>query len=200
MNRRGFTLIEVLLALFITAILITILSVVFNTGLRSYRQGKDILEIARKGQLILGQMTRELVGAIVQKDYIPFKGTRDSVYFMAPISDNSGKIDLCEIGYLRDGDELKRYFNAISGSQSEYPYADVDYSKGRKDTFCPDVKKFNLMYCTVDNNWVDEWDSTEELPELVEITVEISGMYPKDNPQSRTFTTRVYLPNSTNNP
>lgn len=206
MNHKAFTLLEVLLALFITAILITILSVIFNTGLRSYRQGKDLLEITRKGQLIIGQMTRELVGAIVQADYIQFKGTdnsnSDSIYFMAPIPDNSGRIDLCKIEYSLVEGKILRYFNTIS-SESEYSNVPVNYTGGRRDTFCPDVKKFNLRYCSTNNNWDDNWspaDTTKELPGLVEVTVEISGMYPKEKPQSRTFTTWIYLPNSTNNP
>lgn len=102
MNRKSsFTLLEVLLALFITAILTTILSVVFNTALRSFRQGRDLLEITRKAQLILGQMTRELSGAMVQSNVIPFVGNSNAVFFMAPLP-NSSNLDLCEVGYVWD--------------------------------------------------------------------------------------------------
>lgn len=193
---RGFTLIEVLLALFITAILITILSIVFNTGLRSYRQGKDLLEITRKGQLVLGQMTRELVGAMVQENYIPFEGNNSSIFFMAP-AENSSELDLCEIGYLVETEKLKRHFLTYGASGFEYPNA-VDYNELYKQPFCDKVTGFKLRY-REGANWSDSWNSSAELPELVEIGVTIQGKY--GNPlQEKTFTTWIYLPNSTNNP
>lgn len=202
MNRNNscFTLIEVLLALFITAILITILSVVFNTGLRSYRQGKDLLEITRKAQLILGQMTKELSGVMVQDGYIPFEGENDSIYFMAPV-ENSSKLDLCEIGYTIDKNEntFKRHFLTYGSNGFEYPGL-VDYENQSLQTFCKGVIAFNLRYCT-GNNWSDEWNDIYTLPQLVEVAVKIQGEYPKDKPkQNRTFTTWIYLPYSTNNP
>lgn len=202
---KGFTLIEVLLALFITAILTTILSVVFNTGLRSYRQGKDLLEITRKAQLILGQMSRELVGAMVGP-YITFRGESNAIYFMAPV-ENSSKLDLCEIGYLLNKNEKKliRHFvtYAQNSSPFEYPDNPVDYDtygeRGRM-IFCEGVTGFDLKY-NGGGGWGDNpWGESDKLPEMVEVSVVIQGQYPKDKPQERTFTTWVYLPNSTNNP
>lgn len=201
MNRKSFTLIEVLLALFITAILITILSVVFNTGLRSYRQGKDLLEITRKGQLILGQITRDLSGAMVQENYISFIGNNNSIYFMAPVENSSEKgVDLCEIGYNFTQDELKRHFITADADNYQYP-SEVVYSNEYESTFCEKVRAFNLKYHNGDN-WDEDspWGERYELPEMVEITVEIYGKYPTGNPQSKVFTTWVYLPYSTNNP
>lgn len=196
LKNRGFTLIEVLLALFITAILITILSIVFNTGLRSYRQGKDLLEITRKGQLVLGQITRELVGTMVQENYIPFEGNSNSIFFMAPV-ENSSVLDLCEIGYLVENDELKRHFLTYEGSGFEYPNT-VNYNNLSTQPFCERVTGFILRY-REGTNWQGSWNSSTQLPEMVEIAVTIQGKY--GNPlQEKTFTTWIYLPNSTNNP
>lgn len=204
MNRKGFTLIEVLLALFITAILITILSVVFNTGLRSYRQGKDLLDITRKVQLIFGQMTKELSSVMVQDGYIPFIGidneNSDSIYFMAPVENSSG-LDLCEIGYTIDSIEnaFKRHFLTYGSEGFEYPGV-VDYGSLSLQTFSEGVKAFNLRYRFGDS-WLDEWNSTTTLPQLVEVSITIQGEYPKNEPkQYRTFTIWIYLPYSTNNP
>lgn len=198
MNRKyaGFTLIETLLAIFITAILITILSVVFNTGLRSYRQGRDLLEITRKAQLVFGQMTTEIAGAMVQADYIPFKGTGSSVFFMAPLKSNG--LDLCEAGYFSDRDILRRHEVAEGGSGFEYPEK-VDYGALNRQPFCEGIKEFKLRYYD-GSGWKGTWDSFTNLPEMVEVKVAIQGEYPKDNPQSKKFTIWIYLPNSTNNP
>lgn len=201
MSHKGFTLIEVLLALFITAILITILSVVFNTGLRSYRQGKDLLEITRKGQLILGQMTKELAGAMVQNGYIPFEGEGDSVYFMAPVDNESEKgVDLCEIGYRFNEGKIERHFLTADKDDYQYPNLPVEYIGENEEEFCDNISGFSLHYYDGEE-WNDSWQSTTELPEKVEVSVKIRGEYPKDKPkQGKTFITRIYLPYSTNNP
>lgn len=197
MNRKGFTLIEVLLALFITAILVATLSIVFNTGLRSYRQGKDLLEITRKGQIVLGQMTKELVGAMVQQGYVPFKGNPNSVFFMAPV-ENSSKLDLCEIGYLVENEELKRHILTYGKDGFEYPNS-VDYNEVYGQAFCDKVKEFKLQYRGVTSGWGSSWTNQYELPAMVEVSITIQGKY--GNPlQKKAFTTWIYLPNSTNNP
>lgn len=203
-HKKGFTLIEVLLALFITAILTAILTVVFNTGLRSYRQGKDLLEITRKAQLIFGQMTRDLRGAITQDGVIPFQGDGSSLFFMAPIAglDEQTKTDLAEVGYKLENDKLMRHYITYGGSGFEYPNP-VDYNTLSLITFCEGVKDFKIRYRPVDGEWRSmgsSWTDTYKLPEMVEVRVTIMGEYPRNNPQEKTFTTWIYLPNSTNNP
>lgn len=207
MNRKGFTLIEVLLALFITAILITILSVVFNTGLRSYRQGKDLLEITRKAQLILGQMTRDLRSAMVQDGVIPFQGDGSSIFFMAPIAevDDETKTDLAEVGYKWDisTKELKRHYVTYGKSGYDYPN-EVDYNNPTLTIMCEGVEEFKIRYRPVDSNWMLEgrvWTDWYKLPEMVEVSITIQGEFPKNAPkQKKTFTTWIYIPNSSNNP
>lgn len=200
----GFTIIEVMLALFITAILVTILSIVFNTGLRAYRQGKDLLEIARKAQLVMGTITSELSGAIIPTANVTFTnvGMSNAVFFMAPV-DNSSALDLCEIGYYRDSstNTLRRYFVTANSSAYEYP-SSVSYDPSNSslsDTFCEGVINFELDYYD-GTNWSGTWSNTSQLPQMVEIKLEIQGEYPKNAPvQKKEFITRVYLPNSTNN-
>lgn len=194
-KEKGFTLIEVLLALFITAIIITVLSFVFNAGLRSYRQGRDLLEMTRKAQLILGQMTRDLTGAMVRQNYFSFVGNESSIYFVSPIADAEAGIDLCMVGYRLDsGGRLMRYHEAIGD-------VEVNYDNLSLRLFCENVESYNLRYRPVGGGWSGgAWGEQYILPEMVEASVTIEGEYPKDDPQDKTFTTWIYLPNSTNNP
>lgn len=207
MNRKCFTLIEVLLSLFITAILITILSVIFNMGLRSYRQGRDLMEITRKAQMFLGQITRELSGAMVQDNRISFEitdsGQNDSIYFMSPI-ENPSKLDLCEIGYFladTNGDgilDLRRHYSDYDCGSLLFEYPNiVVYTTGNVDTFCTNVTQLDFRYRLVnDTNWTaGTWSSTTQIPEMIEIRVRIEGEY-----TWKEFTTWVYIPNSTVNP
>jgi len=209
-SNTGFTLIELMLSLFITAVLIAVLSVVFNTGIKAYRQGKDLLNITRKAQLVLGQMTREMTGAMIQyagtTTYISFVGSANSVYFMAPV-DNSSPVDLCEIGYIWDNSnpaspKIKRHF-VTSNTSSNYEYpSPVNYNTGKKTEFCTNVTGFGLRYSADALNWNSSWSPNYRLPAVVEVSVKIKGDYPKTGTpkQEKTFTTWIYLPNSTNNP
>lgn len=209
-NHTGFTLIEVLLSLFLAAIIITVLSIIFNTGLRSYRQGKDLLDITRSAQLILGQMTRDLVGAMVGPNII-FKGEPNAVYFMAPIADDD-KLDLCEVGYIFEGNDKEilrhyhTYWNETENRRNpdfEYPELEVDFGgdpRGKRSVLCDNVIGFDLQY-RGDTGWDPSWTDNSKLPQMVEVRVTIQGEYPKNAPQQKkTFTTWIYLPNSTNNP
>lgn len=196
-KKSAFTLLEILLSLFITALLIGVLSTVFNIGLRSYRQGRDLIEITRKAQLILGQMTRELGSAMVQNGTISFNGSAVSVYFMAPYASNDSRIDLCKIGYLYDSraKEVRRYY----ADPDEYPNP-VNYGQGgRTDLFCSNITAFDLRYRPRDRGWQGAWtaadDNTNKLPALMEVRTTIEGKY-GNPPQRKTFTTCVYLQNS----
>lgn len=209
MNRKGFTLIELLLAVFLTALITGILSIAFNTGLRAYRQGKDLLDITRKGQMLLSQMTRELKSAVIGPNII-FKADGDEVLFMAPIADEDERLDICEAGYVFNSDDnevVRHYYtywnedDSIKNANFNYPDNEVDYDTGagKRTVFCSRVTDFNLRYYD-GTQWLAEdsvWPDENELPVMIEVEVTIEGKYGNPN-QSKTFTTWIYLPFSTN--
>lgn len=206
-SEKGFTIIELLVSVFITALIVAALSMIFDMGLRAYRQGKDLLEITSKGQLILGQMTRELRGAMVQVNAIPFIGNdngTNSVYFMAPVDNSSTSgVDLCELGYnlvmVGTSLVLRRHFLTADADAANYQYPyNLPVVYGESETeFADNVTSFNLRYFDGSNStWRDTWDSLIALPQMVKVTVTIQGNYGSP-PQSKTFTTWIYLPNST---
>ena len=201
---RAFTLVEIILSMFITALLIAILTIVFNTSLRAYRQGNDLLEITRKAQIILGQMTRELPGAMVYYDsingeIIPFIGNSTQVTFMAPFP-NSGNIDLCEIGYGWNGSAVRRHFLTDSSGHYEYPN-NVNYDYLDWNRMSDSVTNFDLRYRDNSGTWGSSWNSslTNLPPTMISVNATIEGEYGSPQ-QSKTFSTWIYLPNSTNSP
>lgn len=112
-NQSAFTVIELLTSIFIVALLVAILSVVFNISIRAFRQADDIVDITNKAQRFTGQITSELQGAIVSpsgsQSYGPsitFDGQNQSMFFVAPydnpsLSDEAATDvgELCEFGY-----------------------------------------------------------------------------------------------------
>lgn len=204
-SKNGFTLIEVMLSLFITAIVIAILSIVFNTGLRAFRQGRDILDITKRAQLAMGVITRELSNAMVFQN-APLQGAWSedkgySIYFMAPV-DNTSNYELCEVGYyLNTAGQLIKYFLTKTSNSFSFPNSVVyNPAIGGTDTLCDNVIAFELHYFN-GTTWSSTWTTADKLPQLVEVKLEIQGKYPTNAPaQKEEFVTRVCLPNSTNNP
>ena len=207
-RKTGFTLVEVLLALFITAIIISMLSVVLAVTLRSYRQGKDLFNIADRAQLVMSQLTRELKGAMVQRNagstIIPFIGAATAVYFMAPV-DNSTDVDLCELGYIFNTTDntITRHYVTSTAADYDYPDSVVDYTanSGRR-TFSSNITDLGFRYFDEDG-WQSPWPAAkeDELPHIVEINLTVRGQYQRGtNPQQeKSFSTWVYLPNYQNN-
>jgi len=197
-KKTGFTLIEAMLALFITAIIVTILSIVFNTGLRAFRQGRDILDITKRAQLVVTKMTSELSGAMVLTN-VPLQGNVNSIYFVAPL-ENSSNYELCEVGYYLNNQKLMRYFLTKGSGSFQLPNS-VVYNNptvgGAIDTFCDGVSGLEFHYYN-GANWSNTWNNANQLPQLIEIKV---TMQSKNTPaKAEEFVTRVYLPNSLSNP
>jgi hypothetical protein len=203
--KMGFTLIEVMLSLFITAIIIAVLSIVFNTGLRSFRQGRDLIDITKKAQFVMTKISSELSGAIAfSNPNISLQGNLNSVFFVAPI-DNSSNYELCEVGYSYDAAQkrIMRYLLTKNSGSFNLPDS-VAYNTGiggSNSTFCEGVTAFEFHYFD-GTSWSSTWASANQLPQLIEIKIEIQGAYPKNSPtpsQKEEFVTRVFLPNSSNN-
>jgi type II secretory pathway component PulJ len=209
LSLTGFTLIEAMLALFITAIIVTMLSIVFNTGLRAFRQGRDILDITKRAQLVMTKMTSELSGAMVLPNVI-LDGKENEIFFMAPL-ENSSNYELCEVGYLLNGTVLQRHF--VTKGPPENPTASFEYdpktsqapnyATGNRNDLCPGVMNSNNIvglqfHYYNGTGWVTSWNTAGQLPQLVEIKLILQS---KNNPaKTEEFVTRVYLPNSSSNP
>lgn len=114
-REQAFTLVELLVALAITAVLIVMLASVVSATLGAWRQGRNRLDTFSNARQLIGRIADEISGAIAQKDRMEFvenaselKGgtdpapkTSENVFFIAPYP-NSGPGDLCVIMYRHD--------------------------------------------------------------------------------------------------
>ena len=194
LSLTGFTVIELLTSIFIIAILVTMLSVVFNQGIKAYRQADEIIDITNKAQIFFGQICSELPGAVVSENpSVSFKGTSTNIYFMAPW-DNSSDIELCEFGYNFVGTEIKRHFiTADAGASFEYPTSAVDYSTGGENLFV-DLESGSSVQFKYDGS--STWNSHTSLPPSLPQIVELKIVMKDSRNVNYTFTTRVFLPGS----
>jgi prepilin-type N-terminal cleavage/methylation domain-containing protein len=126
----AFTLVELLVALAITAILVLLLASVVAATLSAWNQGRNRLDTYSNARQILGRLGDELKGAVTnpavsgsQIQFVenadlaavpsPTPGTAENVFFVAPYP-NLGAGDLCTIAYALDPatHELKRAFRS----------------------------------------------------------------------------------------
>ena len=202
-NTKSFTIIELLTAIFIVALLTAILSVVFNVGLKIYKQGDEIVEISNIAQRFLGQISSELRGAIVSDNpvEVPFIGQQSAIGFVAPW-DNASDVELCEFGYSLSGNLIVRHFVTDSATIGfEYPDSDINLVSGGAGRFVEFKYGGTLRFIYVNSNGSmgNSWNSTlynpPELPQRVFVRITINDSRGISYP----FTTQVFLTNSTNN-
>ena len=101
-NRKGFSLIEMMVALGILSIIIIGLVTFFSGGTRAWVTGQYQLEAQRNARLSMDRMVRE----IREANYIEFSSTSSSIDFHTPFHGN--------ISYSLSGDkDLKRGSNTV---------------------------------------------------------------------------------------
>jgi prepilin-type N-terminal cleavage/methylation domain-containing protein len=116
---RGFTIVELLVALAITSLLVVLLVNVVNAALSVWQQGRNQIDTFANARQTLGRIADEIEGAIaspsprsveftenlpsIQGTTSPVSGTSENVFFVAPYP-NSNAGDLCVVAYRHNND------------------------------------------------------------------------------------------------
>jgi len=116
---RGFTLVELLVALAITTVLVVLLVNVVSAALNIWEQGRNQIDTFASARQTLGRIVDEIQGAIaapspqpiefsenltsIQGSTAPVAATSENVFFIAPYP-NSQSGDLCVIAYRHNND------------------------------------------------------------------------------------------------
>jgi hypothetical protein len=139
MSRKigGFTLVELLVATTVTAVLIVLLLSVVSSVLSIWNQGRNRLDTFATARNVLGRISDEITAAVAQQDRIEFLENvtfgglsapvalqSEDVFFVAP-HPNFGAGDLCVIAYRLDTAtrELKRAFQNSTEAWNVTPIA-----------------------------------------------------------------------------
>lgn len=194
MKRRGFTLIEVVIAIGMTAFIGVVIGVTFQTTIRS----KEIIETQAEGARMLrtamSRMVREIGAAYVSDRYDPkryrdafdrptnFIGTRDKLIFSTlshqRLYADAKESDQMVVEYsiksapdskAKGRQDLVRRQNVILEERME--------RGGTEDSLFENAKKIEFQYWNADRKqWEDEWDTRRSerkslLPTRVKITL-----------------------------
>lgn len=193
MRQGGFTLIEVIMATTLSALVLAGAFASLTTILTAYRMQGSRYDATNKASLILMHMTKDLNAAFLSphQPMTRFVGTdnqqgqfnADTLTFISTINSalntGAGSSDLVEIQYYIDFDTstperwlLRRYDVT----------PDMDpFSGGTLSLLGPQVVSLNFEYFD-GTAWWPTWDSAEELPRAVNITI---GLFKPRQPEEQ---------------
>lgn len=198
-SSRGFTLVEVLIA---TAVLAVICMLIYGAfaGMRNSKEGVERIDDRyHEGREALGRLTRELSSAyvslhrpidltyLVQKTaFIGTRGTpADRIDFNAfanrRLDRNSHESDQCELSYF--GSPTPKDQGLTDLVRRISPRLDLKPDKGgRVDVLATDIDLFKLKYLDpLTGMWAETWDSTDtlthtnQLPIYVHVKLVLNG-------------------------
>lgn len=191
---RGFTLMEVMVAVAITALMGTMVAMAFQTGFRAKELVEEEADHYRMVRAALNRMAREIGSSFVSDRYDPkryrdsndrptnFVGERDRLLFTTfahqRLYTDSKESDQAVVEYFvesstekgaRSRQDLKRRENPNVGERMD--------RGGTTDVLFEGVKKIEFAYWDSERKqWEDEWDTRRNekkafLPTRVRITI-----------------------------
>jgi general secretion pathway protein J len=214
--RRGFTLLEVILAVTILALVGTMIYGGFSqTALNKARVEKDV-DHSRVVHMALERMSRELTMAFVSTHVNPSPDLRVSnTAFIGTDNGSDDRIDFTSFSHRR------LYRNARESDQNEISYfvaphpddPDVDVLARREQNRIDDdprrggkfqilvegVEEFNVEYYDpLLSEWVQTWDTVNALAQPnrlpTQVRIRLSVRDPRRPDETQTFGTRVAIP------
>ncbi|MBN1764031.1 MAG: prepilin-type N-terminal cleavage/methylation domain-containing protein [Sedimentisphaerales bacterium] len=210
-GNNAFTLLEILAALAIMMIVISIVYGTFKAASHSAQQGKTIISDIRQGQSLLEKMTRQIRCAYA--DSIPIEtephSAGDEIQQQSPVffyANNRAPDDVVlkfiTTAPLFNDPELPRglfkvayrYQKDKEGGSLYYaqqPCFELSEDNPRQDTWHPLAQNIYALQLSFfdENNWHDTWPDKNQrlLPHAVKISLELGP----DNTTTRTYNTIV---------
>jgi general secretion pathway protein J len=192
-RNRGFTLIEMILAITLLAMIMTMVYASLNIGIRAWDAGEARVTTASNWRTVEHFMRREL-GQIFPTRWrnsrsasIAFEGTKTSLRYVTTLnldaSIQNGAAGGLQWGTLalgNDGNLMlnRQAFDSIATNFDELTTSTVSGATPPV-RLMENVTAFELSYFGSDNDiadptWRDEWLDSTRLPRLIRLTVETS--------------------------
>ena len=193
--RTGFTLLEVLLAVGILGILVTVLYGTLSAGLNSWRRGSEATEAFQRQRIVMDALTELTQSAIFFTPsaslyaFVAGKNPNlgDSISFVTASDAYLPPSEVVSAGMRRvtislEQDEYRRTYLAIVNEPALRPNDDKSLAPLQAHVISMDVSGFSLRYRDPrDGSWSEKWEEDQLPPSAVEYTVafgERGGQYP----------------------
>jgi general secretion pathway protein J len=186
-NQSGFTLVEVVIAFALLALLTTMLFAGFRYATRASDTGiarNELHEDMRRSQDFLRQHVEEMLPLRYQKELgkpLRFRGESSRIVYIAPVISRiaEGGVLWWELALQGEGDKRKLALRRapFTGDESEPPA----FEPQNESTLAQGVQTIKISYYDqpdpqLNGNWTDNWSDDQRLPNLIKI--ELKG--PRD--------------------
>ncbi len=178
MRERGFTLLEVMLAMTLLSIMVVLLFASLSISSESWNAGErkieQVNEKAATYQFFKRQLTsiRPLWDDFSDSErHFSFQGQRDRLQFVSLFPASAGRkgLQLFEIGL-----DPRQQGSIVVKLSPFYPTEENREWLEEQETLLEDVAEFELHYFEKSDsggNWVDDWQDREALPALLKIRI-----------------------------
>lgn len=197
-NREAFTLLEVLIATFIMASLMMVVSYVFWQSFSIWEKGDRRLKMCQNARFGIDVMNREIRAAFISKSNscLFFKGDESTLNFISAShkANTKEEYDLCELRYYLKDFHLKRMVKSHLDSRPGEGGSTAVLANGILELF--------FSYYS-GKRWHKSWDSImgtpdditdDALPQMVKIRLKSQDEESKEKPL--VFSSIVYIPKS----
>lgn len=207
---RGLSLLELLVALVILAMIVTSVYVGFNAGRNSWQVGEMVMQRYQNARGALDAMSREIPTALVNTAGTLYCiGKAGGFYFTGALKSTGVADNLYRVGYWRkpsttNGEKpgvITRFFEGRESASPYYPFSDMGSASQPLTVHALSIA---FRYYSNDNGWLAEgadWnegilsgtaDNSNQLPGAIEIKL---TMEDEKATKTREFRTIINLQN-----
>jgi len=161
-NKRGFTLLELLLALTFFSVVMIVISSVFSTGILAWKRGEGESGFYQELRLTLDRMTVEIRSALPY-EATPFEGKKEKISFAQVRSTRSpASLEWVQVVY-----EVKRSAESVSLVRRTTPLLK---GEDRENALLSGLSDIHFSYPFFEGkekwSWKEEWDpgQTKRVP------------------------------------
>ncbi|MDA8340494.1 MAG: type II secretion system protein [Nitrospiraceae bacterium] len=169
MRERGFTLLELLIAMTILSLIAVILGVSVRLGIRTWERGKTDADNSRKIRYFVARLGQQIKSAysyqieVNGERVVAFQGRSDSIFF-ATSSVKASEGGLKWISYfIRDGNLIMR-----EGVLPDKRIMERISKEGHVFDMETSGLKFQY-FSSKEKGWKESWDSKTDLPVAIKI-------------------------------
>lgn len=196
-KQRGFTLIEVVIAVAVTSFLMAVVFGVFSSTSRARKKAEEASGRIHEVRVLYDRLSRELRGCnwAQDGDAVAFTATAEDHRFKelvftttAASGQGQAQIDGTRVRYVLEQDNGDLFTLRRSTSDA----SDTEDEEAKKYEMLADIVDMELRFYANDA-WFEKWNAEDEktLPGLIEITLEIQA-----GESEQSFSTTVDIPMS----
>lgn len=192
LNRKGFTLIELLIGMTMLGLIMLLLfSSLHMTG-KSWSLARNKIDRTNEFRIATHFISTRIQQAIPivwldkKKREVAFKGTENEINFVSslPSHRGGGGLHLLTMKLIEIEDQTKLVLQYQSAITTEQSFDGFDSDLYETTVIADNINKLEFSYFgkpdkDSDPKWMDEWNITEQLPQIVRVN--ISSYEPEQN-------------------